>query len=214
MFLIKFILVLFLFSFPFANEKIIKIIATANVMGEIDPCGWPKNPLGGLARKATIVNQIKSGKKLTITDPNMTRFLMNLNDSVNLVKFAFNNAKPGDIFVQKSPASTIKTLAEALLKIFDAKNDIKIIGTRHGEKLYETLLTREEIQKAEDLGNYYRVPADNRNLNYEQFFTKGDPTTSAKEDYNSHNTIRLDVDDVIKMLLETDFIKQELGKNE
>ncbi len=160
------------------------------------------------------VNQIKSGKKLTITDPNMTRFLMNLNDSVNLVKFAFNNAKPGDIFVQKSPASTIKTLAEALLKIFDADNDIKIIGTRHGEKLYETLLTREEIQKAEDLGNYYRVPADNRNLNYEQFFTKGDPTTSAKEDYNSHNTIRLDVDDVIKMLLETDFIKQELGKNE
>ena len=160
------------------------------------------------------VSQIKAGKALTITDPNMTRFLMNLDESVNLVEFAFNEAKSGDIFVQKAPSSTIHTLAKALLKVFNAKNEIKIIGTRHGEKLYETLLTREEMQRAEDMGDYFRIPADKRNLNYEQYFTKGEIATSEKEDYNSHNTVRLNVDETMKLLLELDFIKRELANNE
>jgi len=160
------------------------------------------------------VSQIKSGKPLTITDPDMTRFMMNLNDSVELVEFAFKHAKPGDIFVQKSPATTLLTLAEALLELFKANNEIKIIGTRHGEKLYETLLTREEIQNAEDMGQYYRIPADNRNLNYAQYFSEGEMSVSSKDDYNSHNTERLDIDGMIKELLKLDFIQRELNNNE
>ena len=160
------------------------------------------------------VSQIKSGNPLTITDPDMTRFMMNLNDSVELVEFAFNHAKPGDIFVQKSPATTLLTLAEALLELFKANNEIKIIGTRHGEKLYETLLTREEIQNAEDMGQYYRISADNRNLNYAQYFSEGEISVSSKEDYNSHNTERLDIDGMIKELLKLDFIQRELNNNE
>ena len=160
------------------------------------------------------VSQIKSGEPLTITDPDMTRFMMNLNDSVELVEFAFNHAKPGDIFVQKSPATTLLTLAEALLELFTANNEIKIIGTRHSEKLYETLLTREEIQNAEDMGQYYRIPADNRNLNYAQYFSEGEISVSSKDDYNSHNTERLDIDGMIKELLKLDFIQRELNNNE
>ena len=160
------------------------------------------------------VSQIKSGKPLTITDPDMTRFMMNLNDSVELVEFAFNHTKSGDIFVQKSPATTILTLAEALLELFKANNEIKIIGTRHSEKLYETLLTREEMQNAEDMGQYYRIPADNRNLNYAQYFSEGEISISSKDDYNSHNTERLDIDGMIKELLKLDFIQQELNNNE
>ena len=160
------------------------------------------------------VSQIKSGKPLTITDPDMTRFMMNLNDSVELVEFAFNHTKSGDIFVQKSPATTILTLAEALLELFRANNEIKIIGTRHSEKLYETLLTREEMQNAEDMGQYYRIPADNRNLNYAQYFSEGEISISQKNDYNSHNTERLDIDGMIKELLKLDFIQQELNNNE
>jgi len=160
------------------------------------------------------VSQIKSGKPLTITDPDMTRFMMNLNDSVELVEFAFKNTKSGDIFVQKSPATTILTLAEALLELFKANNEIKIIGTRHSEKLYETLLTREEIQNAEDMGQYYRIPADNRNLNYAQYFSEGEISVSSKDDYNSHNTERLDIDGMIKELLKLDFIQRELNNNE
>ena len=124
------------------------------------------------------VSQIKSGKPLTITDPDMTRFMMNLKESVKLVEFAFDNAKPGDIFVQKAPATTILTLAKALLKLFNAGNEIITIGTRHGEKLYETLLTREEMQNAEDMGQYFRIPADNRNLNYAQYFSEGETSIS------------------------------------
>ena len=160
------------------------------------------------------VSQIKSGKKLTITDPKMTRFMMNLEESVELVEFAFNNAKPGDIFVQKAPATTILNIAKALLKLFNADNEIKIIGTRHGEKLYETLLTREEMQRAEDLGNYYRIPADNRDLNYDQYFSEGNLGFSEKNDYHSHNAEQLDVDGVIKVLLKLNFIQQELKNNE
>jgi len=160
------------------------------------------------------VSQIKSGNPLTITDPNMTRFLMNLDESVNLVEFAFSNANSGDIFVQKAPASTVLTLARALLKVFEANNEIKIIGTRHGEKLYETLLTREEMQSAEDMGNYYRIPADNRNLNYDQYFTEGEISASEKDDYNSHNTKRLDEEETVRVLLKLDFIKKELANNE
>ena len=160
------------------------------------------------------VSQIKSGKPITITDPDMTRFMMNLNDSVELVEFAFNHTKSGDIFVQKSPATTILTLAEALLELFKANNEIKIIGTRHGEKLYETLLTREEMQNAEDMGHYYRIPADNRNLNYAQYFSEGEISISSKDDYNSHNAERLDIDSMIRELLKLDFIQQELNNNE
>jgi len=160
------------------------------------------------------VSQIKSGKPITITDPDMTRFMMNLNDSVELVEFAFNHTKSGDIFVQKSPATTILTLAEALLELFKANNEIKIIGTRHSEKLYETLLTREEMQNAEDMGQYYRIPADNRNLNYAQYFSEGEISISSNDDYNSHNTERLDIDSMIKELLKLDFIQRELNNNE
>ena len=156
------------------------------------------------------VSQIKSGKPLTITDPNMTRFMMSLEESVELVEFAFHQAKPGDILVQKSPATTILTLANALLKLFNANNEIKIIGTRHSEKLYETLLTREEMQRADDLGKYYRIPADNRDLNYAQYFTEGDLDASYADDYHSHNAEQLDVDGVIEVLSGLEYIKQEL----
>jgi UDP-N-acetylglucosamine 4,6-dehydratase len=157
------------------------------------------------------ISQIKSGKPLTLTDPNMTRFMMNIDESVDLVNFAFKNAHSGDIFVQKSPAATLEILVKALLHVFDAKNEIKIIGTRHSEKLYETLLTREEVQRAEDLGNYFRVPSDNRDLNYAQYFTKGVVKTAALDDYHSHNAERLDLDSMIKILLNLDIIKKELN---
>jgi len=156
------------------------------------------------------VRQIKEGKPLTITDPKMTRFLMSLEDSVNLVLYAFEHAHQGDIFVQKSPASTIMDLALALKEIFNAKNEIRIIGTRHGEKLYETLLTREELAKAEDLGSYFRIVPDDRDLNYGKYFTEGEQEISVLEDYNSHNTHRLDVAGTKEMLLKLDLIQEEL----
>ena len=156
------------------------------------------------------ISQIKNGIPLTITDPNMTRYLMSLDDAVDLVIYAFNNAKQGDLFVQKAPAATIKTLAKALLNIFDSKNKIKIIGTRHGEKLYETLCTREEMSKAIDLPNFYRIPADNRDLNYGKYFSEGRIVDSSLEDYNSHNTYRLSVEETKKLLLKVDFVKEQL----
>tara|TARA_B100001250_G_C19690826_1_gene740203 strand:+ start:132 stop:1151 length:1020 start_codon:yes stop_codon:yes gene_type:complete len=160
------------------------------------------------------VSQIKAGQSITITDPNMTRFMMSLDQSVELVEYAFSNGNPGDIFVKKAPASTMITLAESLLKIFDANNPIEIIGTRHGEKLYESLLTREEMQKAEDLGDYYRVPSDNRDLNYANYFTKGEEINSEQSDYNSHNTKRLEEKELIELLMKLDYIKNELRNNE
>ena len=156
------------------------------------------------------INQIKQGQPLTVTDLNMTRFMMSIEDAVDLVIYAYEHGTPGDIFVQKAPAATIHTLALALKKIFQASNDIKIIGTRHGEKLYETLLTREEMARAENLGDYYRVPADNRDLNYNVFFTEGSAEISASEDYNSHNTRRLDMDGMVALLLRLDYVQQEL----
>ncbi len=157
------------------------------------------------------VKQIKEGKPLTITDPNMTRFLMSLDDAVDLVLYAFSNARQGDIFVQKAPASTIMDLAVAVRELFNAENEIRIIGTRHGEKLYETLLTREELAKAEDLGGYYRIIPDDRDLNYGKYFTEGEEQISLFEDYNSHNTQRLSVPEIKEKLMKLEFIRQELG---
>ncbi len=156
------------------------------------------------------INQIKQGQPLTVTDLNMTRFMMSIEDAVDLVIYAYEHGTPGDIFVQKAPAATIHTLALALTKIFQTSNDIKIIGTRHGEKLFETLLTRDEMARAEDLGDYYRVPADIRDLNYNVFFTEGSEEISVSEDYNSHNTRRLDVDGMVELLLRLDYVQQEL----
>ena len=156
------------------------------------------------------VKQIKEGKPLTITDPNMTRFLMSLEDSVDLVVYAYQHAKQGDIFVQKAPASTIMDLALAIKELFKANNEIKIIGTRHGEKLYETLLTREEMARAIDLGGYYRIPCDERDLNYGKYFTEGEKQVSEAEDYHSHNTRRLSKGEVKEVLLKLPFIQREL----
>jgi len=156
------------------------------------------------------LHQIQAGAPLTLTDPNMTRFMMTIDDAVDLVLYAFQNGAPGDIFVQKAPAATIGVLAEALLKLFNAKNEVRIIGTRHGEKLYETLLNREEMAKAEDMGDYFRVPADVRDLNYNCYFVEGEEAISLKEDYNSHNTARLDVDGMMKLLLKLNIIQRAL----
>jgi UDP-N-acetylglucosamine 4,6-dehydratase/5-epimerase len=156
------------------------------------------------------IQQIKNGEPLTVTDPNMTRFLMSLESAVELVLFAFENANQGDIFVQKAPASTIGDLAQAVKEIFNADNEVRIIGTRHGEKLYETLLTREEMAQAEDLGDYYRIPADTRDLNYDKYFTDGKYEISESLDYNSHNTERLDVPRIKELLLKLDYVQKEL----
>lgn len=156
------------------------------------------------------IKQIREGKSLTLTDPNMTRYLMSLEDAVDLVVYAFNNARQGDIFVQKAPASTIMDLAIAVKELFQADNTIKVIGTRHGEKLYETLLTREERVKAEDLGGYYRIVPDDRDLNYGKYFTEGEEKIAEVEDYNSHNTRRLSVGEIKELLLKLDYIKTEL----
>jgi UDP-N-acetylglucosamine 4,6-dehydratase len=156
------------------------------------------------------VEQLKSGKPLTITDPNMTRFLMSLEDSVDLVLHAFEHGKQGDIFVQKAPASTIDDLANALKDLFKKNNPIIIIGTRHGEKLYESLICREEMVRAEDMGGYFRIPADNRDLNYARYFSEGEEKISHQEDYTSHNTERLNIAQVKALLLKLEYIKEEL----
>jgi UDP-N-acetylglucosamine 4,6-dehydratase len=156
------------------------------------------------------VSQLKDGKPITVTDPNMTRFLMSLEDSVDLVLYAFQYGKQGDIFVQKAPASTVADLAQALKELFKKANAIRVIGTRHGEKLYESLISREEMAKAEDMGDYYRIPADNRDLNYAQFFSEGEEKISHQEDYTSHNTERLNVEQIKALLLKLDYIQGEL----
>lgn len=156
------------------------------------------------------INQILTGAPITVTDPNMTRFMMSIDDAVDLVVYAFQNGRPGDIFVQKAPAATIETLANALKRLFNAKNEIRIIGTRHGEKLYETLLTREEMANAEDRGGYYRIPSDVRDLNYSCYFTVGETKVSRQEDYNSHNTRRLNEEGLIELLLKLDFVREAL----
>jgi UDP-N-acetylglucosamine 4,6-dehydratase len=157
------------------------------------------------------VSQIKEGKPLTVTDPNMTRFLMSLEDSVDLVLYAYEHGQQGDIFVQKAPASTVADLAQALTEMFGGKKEARIIGTRHGEKLYESLISREEMAHAQDMGGYYRIPADNRDLNYAQYFSEGEEKISHAEDYTSHNTNRLNVEQIKSLLLKLDFIKEELS---
>jgi len=157
------------------------------------------------------IKQIKEGKPLTITDPNMTRFLMSMDEAIDLVLYAFQHARQGDIFVQKAPACTIHDLAVAVKEVFKSNNEIKVIGTRHGEKLYETLLTREELAKAEDRGNYFRIFPDDRDLNYNKYFTEGMEQVSLMEDYNSHNTRRLGIEEIKKTLLKLDFIRRELS---
>ncbi len=156
------------------------------------------------------LDQIKKNKDLTVTDPKMTRFLMSLDDSVDLVLHAFENADQGDIFVQKAPASTVQDLAQALKELFNSDSDIKIIGTRHGEKLYESLLSREEMTKAEDMKRYYRVPMDGRDLNYNKFFDDGEANVSVADDYTSHNTTRLDVSGIKELLMKLPLIRSEL----
>lgn len=155
------------------------------------------------------IDQIRMGAPITITNPEMTRFLMNLDEAVELVRFAFINASPGDLFIQKADASTIGDLAKAVQKLF-GDTGTNIIGTRHGEKLYETLMTREERLRAEDMGEYFRIAADNRDLNYDKFFVRGKVETEAEESYTSHNTVRLDIDGIVKKLLSTDYVQEEL----
>jgi UDP-N-acetylglucosamine 4,6-dehydratase/5-epimerase len=157
------------------------------------------------------IKQIKEGKPLTVTDPNMTRFMMSLDDAVNLVSYAFQHARQGDIFVQKAPACSIHDLAIAIKEIFNSDNEIKIIGTRHGEKLYETLLTREERARAEDIGSYYRIVPDDRDLNYNKYFTEGVEKVSLTDDYTSHNTNRLTINEIKNKLLTLDYIQHELA---
>ena len=154
------------------------------------------------------LGQLQAGKPLTITDPNMTRFLMSLEESVDLVLYAFEHARPGDIFVQKAPASTVGDLAQAMKELLRSDNDIKIIGTRHGEKLYESLVSREEMARSEDLGGYYRIPADSRDLNYDKYFVEGETEISAIDDYTSHNTLRLNVSQVKDVLMQLDIIRE------
>ena len=156
------------------------------------------------------IEQIKANKSLTITDPNMTRFMMTLEDAVNLVLFAFENGNQGDIFVQKSPACTIEILAKTLIELYQSKSEIKIIGTRHGEKLYETLVNREDMVKAEDCGDYYRIPADNRDLNYEQYFSEGEVKVTEIEEYHSHNTEIFDVESMKKLVMKLPLLRQEI----
>ena len=159
------------------------------------------------------IEQIKNNKPLTITNPQMTtRFMMTLDDAVDLVQFAFENGNNGDLFIQKSPAATIQTLAEALISLYNSKSEIQNIGIRHGEKMYETLVTKEEMAKSEDLGDYYRVSADNRDLNYDKYFSKGENST-IKEEYNSENTNRLNVDQMKELLLKLPEISQDLDFN-
>ncbi|MBC2741998.1 MAG: polysaccharide biosynthesis protein [Desulfosarcina sp.] len=157
-----------------------------------------------------LIKQIQEGNPMTITDPSMSRFMMTIEDAVDLVIYAFQNGSPGDIFIQKAAACTLETLAQSLRMLLKVDTPVKVIGTRHGEKLYETLLTREELSVAEDLGDYFRVPADNRDLNYSQFFTEGRVDITVHQDYNSHNTIQKDVDGMCKLLMKLVCVQQAM----
>jgi UDP-N-acetylglucosamine 4,6-dehydratase len=156
------------------------------------------------------IDQIKDNKALTLTDPNMTRFMMTLEDAVDLVLYAFEHANQGDLFVQKAPSATVGTLAQALIELYNSSTEIKVIGTRHGEKLYETLVNREDMIKAEDLGEYFRIPADNRDLNYEQYFSEGMPEIDNLSEYHSHNTAVLDIEGMKKLLLKLPIIRKDI----
>jgi UDP-glucose 4-epimerase len=157
------------------------------------------------------LKQLTEGRPLTVTDPTMTRFLMSLEESVDLVLYAFEHARPGDIFVQKAPASTVGDLAQALRELLRLDNQIRVIGTRHGEKLYESLVSREEMARSEDLGGYFRIPADSRDLNYDKYFVQGEPRISLYEDYTSHNTERLDVAGVKRILMQLEMVTEAIS---
>jgi len=156
------------------------------------------------------IEQIKAGNPITITDPNMTRFMMTLDDAVNLVLYAFENGNNGDLFVQKAPAATLAVLAESLKELYEADTEVRIIGTRHGEKLFETLVTREEMYRSEDMGDYFRIPADSRDLNYDKFFVEGQEDISRVEDYHSHNTHRLNKEEMKQLLLKLDMVRHDV----
>jgi UDP-N-acetylglucosamine 4,6-dehydratase/5-epimerase len=193
-------------------EKV-AVAASRNIPGDITKVCLTRYGNVMASRGSVIpffIEQIKAGKPLTVTDPNMTRYLMSLDEAVDLVIFAFQNGNQGDLFVQKSPASTIGDLAQAIKELFNSKNPTQIIGTRHGEKLFETLCTREEMIKAIDLEDFYQVPSDNRDLNYGKYFENGDLKTSEREDYNSQNTTLLTVEQVKEKLLSLDYVKHEL----
>jgi UDP-N-acetylglucosamine 4,6-dehydratase len=191
------------------------MVAKARMYGESSTvfCGTRYGNV--MASRGSVIplflNQILTGEPLTVTDPNMTRFMMTIEGAVDLVLYAFSHGRPGDIFIQKAPSATIGTLAEALLRLLNADNEVRVIGTRHGEKLYETLLNREEMAQAEDLGDYYRVPADARDLNYTSFFSKGETAVSEAVDYNSHNTERLDMDAMMNLLLKLQCVQDALN---
>jgi UDP-N-acetylglucosamine 4,6-dehydratase len=197
-------------------EKVMIARSRGNIEGDQIFCGTRYGNV--MASRGSVIplfiEQIKAGKQLTVTDPNMTRFMMTLDDAVELVLYAFINGKPGDIFVQKAPAATIETLAKAIIEVYNAKSTIKVIGTRHGEKLYETLVNREDMVKAEDLGNYYRIPLDNRDLNYAQYFSEGIPDVSKYDEYHSNNTRILDIEEMKELLLKLPSIRKDiLGEN-
>ncbi len=195
------------------SEKVMVSQSRNNTVDNIVFCGTRYGNV--MASRGSVIplfiEQLKKGNALTITDPHMTRYMMTLDDAVDLVIFAFNNGNKGDIFVQKAPACTLEILAKALLELYNSKSEIKIIGTRHGEKLYETLVNREEMVKAEDLGEYYRIPADTRDLNYNLFFSDGSSEISEVEDYTSHNTHRMDLEETKKLLLKLDMIREDLN---
>lgn len=194
-------------------EKV--LIAKARTVSEGGPVMCATRYGNVMASRGSViplfVEKIKAGVPLTVTDPKMTRFLMSLEDSVDLVLHAFQHGQQGDIFVQKAPASTIESLAQALKELFDSNAPINVIGTRHGEKLYESLVSREEMVKAEDMGPYYRIPADNRDLNYDKYILEGQPEANEADDYTSHSTQRLSVEEIKKLLLSLKFIQEELG---
>ena len=194
-------------------EKI--MVAKSRMQGETDTVLCATRYGNVMASRGSViplfVSQIKEGKALTVTDPNMTRFLMSLEDSVDLVLYAFEHGEQGDIFVQKAPASTVADLAQALNEMFGGKEQPRVIGTRHGEKLYESLISREEMAHAIDMGDYYRLPADNRDLNYAKYFSDGEEVISHTEDYTSHSTNRLNVEEIKTLLMKLDFIKEELN---
>jgi len=195
------------------SEKI--MVAKSRMIPETGPVICATRYGNVMASRGSVIplfiGQLKNSESLTVTDPNMTRFLMSLEDSVDLVLHAFEHAEQGDIFVQKAPASTVADLAQALKELFGRDNAVKIIGTRHGEKLYESLISREEMAKAEDMDRYYRIPADNRDLNYKKFFVEGEQHISELDDYTSHNTERLNIKGIKDLLLKLDYIQEQLN---
>ncbi len=195
------------------SEKL--VVAKSRLQGKTDTVLCATRYGNVMASRGSViplfVSQIKDGKPLTVTDPNMTRFLMSLEDSVDLVLYAFEHGEQGDIFVQKAPASTVADLAQALNEIFGGKEKPRVIGTRHGEKLYESLISREEMAHAIDMGDYYRLPADNRDLNYAKYYSDGEKVITKAKDYTSHSTNRLNVEEIKALLMKLDFIKEELN---